>query len=131
MTKPTIAKTDFYPLKREGDPISNPKDKKQKTVNCSTCGVDATESYYHANKNNLDTCPPCFHAGRFPSTLFSGDFLLMKKSGNNWDDQHTLLLLEGIEMFDDDWAKVADHVGKSRDECILRFLKASTNILTF
>lgn len=55
----------------------------------------------------------------------------MKKSGNNWDDQHTLLLLEGIEMFDDDWAKVADHVGKSRDECILRFLKASTNILTF
>lgn len=40
-----------------------------------------------------------------------------------WSDKETLLLLEGIEMFDDDWNKIADHVGKDRDECILRFLK--------
>lgn len=45
--------------------------------------------------------------------------------GGSWGDQETLLLLEGVEMFEDDWNKVASHVGRDRDECILRFLKVS------
>lgn len=28
-----------------------------------------------------------------------------------WSQQETLLLLEGLEMFGDDWTEVADHVG--------------------
>ena len=41
-----------------------------------------------------------------------------------WTDQETLLLLEGLEMFKDDWNKVAEHVGsRTQDECILHFLR--------
>ena len=44
--------------------------------------------------------------------------------GREWTDQEILLLLEGMEMFCDDWNKVADHVGtRTQDECILQFLQ--------
>lgn len=41
-----------------------------------------------------------------------------------WSDQETLLLLEGLEMYKDDWNKVCEHVGsRTQDECILHFLR--------
>ncbi|CAD5231928.1 unnamed protein product [Bursaphelenchus xylophilus] len=44
--------------------------------------------------------------------------------GRDWDDQETLLLLEALEMYKDDWNRVADHVGsRNQDECILRLLQ--------
>ncbi|GMR34840.1 hypothetical protein PMAYCL1PPCAC_05035, partial [Pristionchus mayeri] len=47
--------------------------------------------------------------------------------GRDWTDQETVLLLEGIEMFRDDWNKVSDHVGtRTQDECIMRFLQLPT-----
>ncbi|TRY54947.1 hypothetical protein DNTS_020712 [Danionella cerebrum] len=42
----------------------------------------------------------------------------------DWTDQETLLLLEGLEMYKDDWNKVSEHVGsRTQDECILHFLR--------
>jgi len=42
----------------------------------------------------------------------------------DWSQQETLLLLEGLEMFKDDWNKVCEHVGsRTQDECILHFLR--------
>jgi SWI/SNF related-matrix-associated actin-dependent regulator of chromatin subfamily C len=44
--------------------------------------------------------------------------------GRDWDDQETLLLLEAMEMYKDDWNKVADHVGtRTLDECIMRWIQ--------
>uniref|UniRef100_A0A0N4ZK43 SWI/SNF complex subunit SMARCC2 n=1 Tax=Parastrongyloides trichosuri TaxID=131310 RepID=A0A0N4ZK43_PARTI len=44
--------------------------------------------------------------------------------GKEWSDQETLLLLEGLELYRDDWNKVADHVStRSQYECILKFLQ--------
>ncbi|XP_069122462.1 SWI/SNF complex subunit SMARCC1-like [Argopecten irradians] len=41
-----------------------------------------------------------------------------------WTDQETLLLLEALEMYKDDWNKVSEHVGsRTQDECILHFLR--------
>ena len=41
-----------------------------------------------------------------------------------WTDQETLLLLEAMEMYKDDWNKVSEHVGtRTQDECILHFLR--------
>uniref|UniRef100_A0A8B9LS85 SWI/SNF related, matrix associated, actin dependent regulator of chromatin, subfamily c, member 2 n=1 Tax=Astyanax mexicanus TaxID=7994 RepID=A0A8B9LS85_ASTMX len=41
-----------------------------------------------------------------------------------WTEQETLLLLEGLEMYKDDWNKVSEHVGsRTQDECILHFLR--------
>lgn len=41
-----------------------------------------------------------------------------------WTDQETLLLLEGIEMYDEDWDKVAAHVAtRSKEQCVMHFLQ--------
>ncbi|XP_013066395.2 SWI/SNF complex subunit SMARCC2-like isoform X1 [Biomphalaria glabrata] len=41
-----------------------------------------------------------------------------------WTDQETLLLLEALELYKDDWNKVCEHVGsRTQDECILHFLR--------
>ncbi|KAG5271741.1 hypothetical protein AALO_G00183500 [Alosa alosa] len=46
------------------------------------------------------------------------------KSGREWTEQETLLLLEALEMYKDDWNKVSEHVGsRTQDECILHFLR--------
>lgn len=68
--------------------------------------------------------------------MFSGDFVkiqgasstggISQGSGINddWTDQETLLLLEGIEMYDDDWSKIEEHVGtRSAQQCIKKFLE--------
>lgn len=41
-----------------------------------------------------------------------------------WDEGETLALLEGIELYKDDWNRVSEHVGsRTQDECILHFLR--------
>ncbi len=65
--------------------------------------------------------------------MFSGDFVRLDEEvfkhasagqGSEWSDQETLLLLEGAEMYDDDWQAVAEHVGtRSKEQCIGKFLK--------
>ncbi len=51
----------------------------------------------------------------------------MNKNGmrtREWSDQEILLLLEGLEIFKDDWNKVCEHVStRTQDECILKFLQ--------
>ncbi|KAG7281364.1 hypothetical protein CRUP_023515 [Coryphaenoides rupestris] len=45
-------------------------------------------------------------------------------AGREWAEQETLLLLEALEMYRDDWNKVSEHVGsRTQDECILHFLR--------
>ncbi|XP_072324217.1 SWI/SNF complex subunit SMARCC1 isoform X1 [Scyliorhinus torazame] len=45
-------------------------------------------------------------------------------AARDWTDQETLLLLEALEMYKDDWNKVSEHVGsRTQDECILNFLR--------
>ncbi|RKP39359.1 hypothetical protein BJ085DRAFT_12527, partial [Dimargaris cristalligena] len=98
---------------------------------CFTCGVDCTKVRYHCLKvKKIDLCSPCYLEGRFPSSMYSGDFVkleatpLKQTQADRWTDQETLLLLEGIEMFDHDWFRIADHVGtRTREQCISHFLQ--------
>ncbi|KAI0720769.1 SWIRM-domain-containing protein [Cerioporus squamosus] len=106
---------------------------------CDTCGVDCTSVRYHSLKTkNFELCPPCYLDGRFPSHMFSGDFVkLTSATGANgvhqalgtgadddWSDQEILLLLEGVELFDDDWSAIEEHVGtRSAQQCIRKFLQ--------
>ncbi|TXT13801.1 hypothetical protein VHUM_01168 [Vanrija humicola] len=102
--------------------------------NCATCGTDCTRTRYHSVKDGKYTvCPTCYVSGRFPSTMFSGDFVRLDdevfKHGSgtqadDWTDQETLLLLEGVEMYDDEWQAVANHVAtRSKEQCIAKFLQ--------
>ncbi|KAJ3001688.1 hypothetical protein HKX48_002763, partial [Thoreauomyces humboldtii] len=98
---------------------------------CSTCGVECPKVRYHSSKGNpIEICSNCYIEGRFPSTMYSGDFVKMEDklakhaAEDEWSEQETLLLLEGIELFEEDWSKVSDHVGtRTRDQCILKFLQ--------
>ncbi|KAJ2502972.1 SWI/SNF and RSC complex subunit Ssr2, partial [Coemansia sp. RSA 2052] len=128
---PTIASENARPA-RETNASEAPATTKD--VFCHTCGVNCTSAYYHCVKNlrqRVDLCAPCYMDGRFPGTLASSDFVKLTDSssgqpgaGDDWTDQETLLLLEGIEMYDDDWNRIAEHIGtKSREECVLHFLK--------
>jgi len=103
---------------------------KKQAFNCFTCGTDCSKSRYHSIKTkNFELCANCFLEGRFPSTMSSGDFIRFqsesKQSADDaWSDQETLLLLEGLEMYDEDWNLVAEHVGtRGREQCILHFLQ--------
>lgn len=58
------------------------------------------------------------------------DFILMEPpeaggaSGGKWTDQETLLLLEAIELFRDNWSEIAEHVAtKTKAQCILHFIQ--------
>ncbi|EEB97679.1 hypothetical protein MPER_02955, partial [Moniliophthora perniciosa FA553] len=80
---------------------------------CDTCGADCTSVRYHSLKEkNFELCAPCYLDGRFPSTMFSGDFVKLSSAvvhgatDDDWTDQEILLLLEGIEMYDDDWSRL-------------------------
>lgn len=107
---------------------------------CDTCGTDCTRVRYHSIKaKNYSLCASCYLEGRFPSSMYSGDFVRMedsplKQSGgltggasgaqDDWTDAETLRLLEGLEMFDDDWSAVANHVQtRSREQCITKFIQ--------
>lgn len=107
---------------------------------CDTCGTDCTRIRYHSIKaKDYSLCPSCYLEGRFPSSMYSGDFVriedsVFKHAGglsggasgaqDDWTDAETLRLLEGLEMFDDDWSAVANHVKtRSREQCITKFIQ--------
>lgn len=113
---------------------------------CYSCGKDCTRVRYHNSKNpaptattpkptkeqRYDLCSLCFQEGRFPASTSSGDYTKLENENyrsvgdkeHPWSDSELLLLLEGLEMFDDNWESVADHVGsRTREECVLKFLQ--------
>ena len=108
----------------------------KKTYNCFSCGVDCTRIRYHSarsarNQKQIELCPNCYLEGRFPSTTTNIDYIRMDDPTYStvdrdatWTDQETLLLLEALEMYNDDWNQIADHVGtRTRDQCVIRFLQ--------
>ncbi len=47
-----------------------------------------------------------------------------------WTDQETLLLLEGLEMFGENWNDIAEHVGsKTPQQCMLHFLRLPIEVI--
>ncbi|KAF8426872.1 SWIRM domain-containing protein [Tirmania nivea] len=109
-----------------------PPGEPKKQIRCHSCGIDCTRVRYHnAKSKKLELCPNCYLEGRFPSTSTSSDFIKMEDVSyqpldrdRSWTDQETLLLLEGLELYDEDWNKIADHVGtRTREQCVIQFLQ--------
>ncbi|KAF1850719.1 SWIRM-domain-containing protein [Cucurbitaria berberidis CBS 394.84] len=116
-----------------------------KVINCFSCGVECTRVHFHETKPSeqpgqtksvgglkRDLCPRCFVEGNFPSGTSSADFTKISnpeysavaEAEEKWTEEETLLLLEGLEEFDDDWNRVADHVQtKTREQCVMKFLQ--------
>ncbi|KAI4388105.1 hypothetical protein MLD38_000467 [Melastoma candidum] len=99
---------------------------------CIHCSRPLLVVYYRSLKEaDVYLCNYCFHEGRFVvghSSLDFARFDSMKTyddiDGESWTDQETLLLLEGMELYPENWSEIAEHVGsKSKAQCILHFLR--------
>ncbi|KAK9691093.1 hypothetical protein RND81_09G175400 [Saponaria officinalis] len=97
---------------------------------CNSCSADCSRKRYHCQKQaDFDLCTECFNNGKFGSGMSSSDFILMEPgdssaSGGKWTDQETLLLLEALELFKENWNEIAEHVAtKTKAQCILHFLQ--------
>ncbi|KAG7943245.1 hypothetical protein I3843_15G029000 [Carya illinoinensis] len=99
---------------------------------CNHCSRSLTTVYYQSQKE-IDTqlCSDCFQEGRFVTGHSSIDFIRVDSTndyadpdGESWTDQETLLLLEAMEIYNENWNEIAEHVGtKSKAQCILHFLR--------
>lgn len=100
----------------------------QKTYVCHTCGNDTiTVRYHNLRARNINICSSCFQGGHFGSNFQSSDFVRLNNNSSankNWSDQEILLLLEGIEMYEDQWDLIVEHVGgnKNLEDCVEKFL---------
>ncbi|KAI4719728.1 SWIRM-domain-containing protein [Aureobasidium sp. EXF-10727] len=112
---------------------------------CYSCGKDCTRVRYHnakappasvAGKNGamlkFDLCPSCFMEGRYPNSTGPADYTKLENEKYTtiadreapWADSELLLMLEGLELFDENWEQIANHVGsRTREECVLKFLQ--------
>ncbi|CAL9734057.1 chromatin structure-remodeling complex protein Rsc8p [Monosporozyma servazzii] len=100
----------------------------QKTYICHTCGNDTvTVRYHNLRSKDANLCPRCFQEGHFGANFQASDFIRLSNNHTNhkiWSDQEVLLLLEGIEMFEDQWESIVNHVGgnKNLEDCVEKFL---------
>lgn len=101
----------------------------QKTYVCHTCGNDTVMIRYHnLRARDANLCSRCFQEGHFGANFQASDFIKLENNSQfnkrQWSDQELLLLLEGIEMYEDQWEKIVDHVGgnKSLEDCVEKFL---------
>ncbi|KAK2988566.1 hypothetical protein RJ640_016426 [Escallonia rubra] len=98
---------------------------------CNSCSADCSRKRYHCQKQaDYDLCTECFTSGKFDSDMSPSDFILMEPaeaagaSGGKWTDQETLLLLEALELFSENWNEIAEHVAtKTKAQCILHFVQ--------
>jgi SWI/SNF related-matrix-associated actin-dependent regulator of chromatin subfamily C len=111
-------------------------------VYCNSCGSDCTRSRWHYAKtavpgqsaaaSKYDICNICMLDKRHPANTSAADFVkieskdtsLIQDRDKPWTETEELLLLEGLEMYDDDWNKISDWVGsRTREQCALKFLQ--------
>lgn len=120
------------------DLVKEPK----KTFHCYSCGIDCTRIRFHYSKSaptttgaaaakiKFDLCPACFQHGRFAGSplefvkLEDEDYSSVPDRDAPWTDTELLLLLEALEVFDENWNAIADHVGtRTREQCVVKFLQ--------
>ncbi|KAK6131534.1 hypothetical protein DH2020_034741 [Rehmannia glutinosa] len=101
---------------------------------CHYCSRPIPTVCYQSQKEaDVLLCLDCFHEGRFVAGHSSLDFLKVNSmkdygdgdgDGDSWSDQETLLLLEGMQLYNENWNKIAEHVGsKSKAQCIVHFVR--------
>uniref|UniRef100_A0A5B7A1I3 Putative SWI/SNF complex subunit SWI3C isoform X1 n=1 Tax=Davidia involucrata TaxID=16924 RepID=A0A5B7A1I3_DAVIN len=127
---------DVYPsLSCQGDEDSDLDSRIRERLSenrCNYCSHALPIVYYQSQKEvDILLCLDCFHEGRFVTGHSSLDFIRVDSSkdygdldGESWTDQETLLLLEAMEIYNENWNEIAEHVGtKSKAQCILHFIR--------
>ncbi|GJN13654.1 hypothetical protein PR202_gb00384 [Eleusine coracana subsp. coracana] len=130
-----VVSTSSTPVVENGD--ADPADLDDRILehlsetSCNFCSKALTNLRYESQKEaDVTLCSDCFHDARFVIGHSSLDFQRVDEENegshtdiDRWTDQETLLLLEGIEKFNDNWNNIAEHVGtKSKAQCIHHFI---------
>ncbi|KAK3139454.1 hypothetical protein QOZ80_5AG0383570 [Eleusine coracana subsp. coracana] len=130
-----VVSTSSTPVVENGD--ADPADLDDRILehlsetSCNFCSKALTNVRYESQKEaDVTLCSDCFHDARFVIGHSSLDFQRIDEENegshtdiDRWTDQETLLLLEGIEKFNDNWNNIAEHVGtKSKAQCIHHFI---------
>ncbi|XP_062202466.1 SWI/SNF complex subunit SWI3C homolog [Phragmites australis] len=131
----SVVSTLSVPVVENGDAAADLDEKIWEHLSessCSFCSQPLTDLHYESRKEaDISLCLDCFHDARFVTGHSSLDFERVdgtkdgsETGGDRWTDQETLLLLEGIEKFNDNWNHIAEHVGtKSKAQCIHHFIR--------
>lgn len=98
---------------------------------CHTCGNSTMVVRYHnLRARDISLCSRCFQEGHFGANFQASDFIKLENNSfssnkTQWSDQELLLLLEGIEMYEDQWDRIVEHIGtdKQLTDCLEKFLK--------
>ncbi|OMO74280.1 Zinc finger, ZZ-type [Corchorus capsularis] len=119
----------FFPESAIAEDLVRPEGPPE--YHCNSCSADCSRKRYHCQKQaDFDLCTDCFNNGKFGSGMSSSDFILMEPAevpgltGGKWTDQETLLLLEALELYKENWNEIAEHVAtKTKAQCILHFVQ--------
>ncbi|KAI5181264.1 SWI/SNF related-matrix-associated actin-dependent regulator of chromatin subfamily C [Nematocida sp. AWRm80] len=120
------------PPKQFGLPANGPRIKHIPTrTNCTEChkemnGLSGEDNVYFSDTDNIILCKSCFDSGKYPPHFSYSNFYLLESGviRQIWSPKEEMLLLEGIEMYKDDWKSVSAHVKtKTIEQCVLHFLK--------
>lgn len=104
------------------DPISRIK------YVCETCGVSCANVVYHNLRDkSSNICVSCFKEAKFLTIYSASDFLKLTLDENDidendWSSGDIFKLLEAIEMFENDWSKIAKYTNKTKEQCVMKFL---------
>ncbi|XP_059647692.1 SWI/SNF complex subunit SWI3D [Cornus florida] len=120
----------FFPESAVAEELMKPEGPSVE-YHCNSCSADCSRKRYHCQKQaDFDLCTECFNNGKFGSDMSPSDFILMEPaevpgvSGGKWTDQETLLLLEALELYKENWNEIAEHVAtKTKAQCILHFVQ--------
>ena len=136
LMNPRTANTMLRDSEKGGyPPLPPPPTRDPIEYHCDSCGIDCSVLRFHcATKADVDLCAGCYQAGKYSSTMQPRDFIQMNTPGafgnsdeslsDVWTESETLLLLEALEMYADNWQLVSEHVGsKGKSQCVTHFLR--------
>ncbi|XP_018477285.1 SWI/SNF complex subunit SWI3B [Raphanus sativus] len=94
---------------------------------CNGCKSVCSVACFASEKYELTLCARCYVRGNYRVGINSSEFKrveLSEESKTGWSEKETLLLLEAVMHYGDDWKKVATHVtGRTEKDCVAQFVK--------
>uniref|UniRef100_A0A7C8ZVX8 SWI/SNF complex subunit SWI3B n=1 Tax=Opuntia streptacantha TaxID=393608 RepID=A0A7C8ZVX8_OPUST len=126
-SKSSLAATPPPAAAAAGDAASAESNGERSKKWCSGCKAVCTIACFVCDKYDLVLCARCYVRGNYRVGVSSTEFRRVEISEQvktDWTDKETLLLLEAVMHYGDDWKRVAEHVGgRTEKECVARFIK--------
>ena len=90
-------------------------------------GIMKLSTFFVSLQYELTLCARCYVRGNYRVGMNSSEFKRVELSEEwktGWSEKETLLLLEAVMHYGDDWKKVASHVtGRTEKDCVSQFVK--------